>query len=154
MKGQKTYEAALVKLNEYISAHTMRKSRVREMVLEQACLLPPLFTADQLAKACEAERISVATVYNSLELFIKAQIIHAIDRQRGKGATQYEVIPGKQIHMQIRCGKCGRVSEIKDQAIDHLIRVRKYLNFDMQSYTLLIYGECKHCRKPKTSTEK
>jgi Fe2+ or Zn2+ uptake regulation protein len=154
VKGQKTYEAALVKLNEYISARNMRKSRVREMVLEQACMLPPLFTAEQLAKACAAERISVATVYNSLELFITAQILHAIDRQRGKSATQYEVIPGKQTYMQIQCSKCGRVSEIKDKAIDHLIRVRKYINFDMQRYTLLIYGECKHCRKPKIQTEK
>ena len=134
MKGQKTYEAALLKLNEYISARNMRKSRVREMVLEQACMLPPLFTAEQLAKA--------------------AQILHAIDRQRGKSATQYEVIPGKQTYMQIQCSKCGRVSEIKDKAIDHLIRVRKYINFDMQCYTLLIYGECKHCRKPKIQTEK
>lgn len=148
MKGQKTYEAALVKLNEYIAAHPMRKSHVREMVLEQVCLIQQPFTAEQLAEACAAERISVGTVYNALELFITAQILHAISRQRGKGATQYEVIPGKQIHMQIRCGKCGRITEIHDNAIDHLVRVRKYMNFEMQRYTLLIYGECKHCRKP------
>ena len=154
MKGQKTYEAALVKLNEYIAAHPMRRSHVREMVLEQVCLIQQPFTAEQLAEACAAERISVGTVYNALELFITAQILHAIDRQRGKSATQYEVIPGKQTYMQIQCSKCGRVSEIKDKAIDHLIRVRKYINFDMQRYTLLIYGECKHCRKPKIQTEK
>lgn len=149
MKGQKTYEAALVKLNEYIGAHAMRRSTVREMVLEQACQLPPRFTAEQLTEACAAERISVGTVYNALELFIKAQIFHAIDRQRGKGATQYEVVPGKQTHMLIQCSRCGRITDIHDKAIDHLIRVRKYTNFEMQRYTLMIYGECKHCRKLK-----
>lgn len=153
MKGLKTYEAALVKLNEYIAGRNMRKTPVREMVLEQVCQLSQPFTADQLAQACAAERISVGTVYNALELFIKAQILHAINRQRGRTATLYEVIPGKQVHMQIRCGRCGRIVEMKDQAIDHLIRVRKYTNFNVQRYTLLIYGECKHCRKPIINNE-
>ncbi len=148
MKGQKTYESALVKLNEYIAGRTMRRSQVREMVLEQVCGLPQPFTADQLAQACAAERISRGTVYNTLDLFIKAQILHAIDRQHGKNATLYNVIPGQQVHMQIRCSKCGRITEIHDKAIDHLIRVRKYTNFEVQRYSLLIYGECKHCRKP------
>lgn len=148
MKGQKTYESALVKLNEYIAGRTMRRSQVREMVLEQLCALPQPFTADQLAQACAAERISRGTVYNTLDLFIKAQILHAIDRQHGKNATLYNVIPGQQVNMQIRCSKCGRITEIHDKAIDHLIRVRKYTNFEVQRYSLLIYGECKHCRKP------
>jgi Fe2+ or Zn2+ uptake regulation protein len=149
MKGQKTYEAALIKLNEYIAAHRMRKSRVREMVLEQACQIEQPFTAEQLAQACAAERISLGTVYNALELFITAQILHAINRQRGKGFTQYEVIPGKQAHIQIRCGKCGRIADIRDKAIDSLVKVHKFTNFEMRRYSLIIYGECKHCLKTR-----
>jgi len=148
MKGQKTYEAALSKLNEYVAEHHMRKSQVREMVLEQVCALPQPFTAEQLVQACAAERISQGTVYNTLDLFIKAQILHIFDRQYGNNTALYEVIPGRQVHLQVRCSKCGRISEIRDQAIDHLIRVRKYPNFELQRYSLLVYGECKHCRKP------
>lgn len=148
MKGQKTYEAALIKLREYVSEHHMRKSQVREMVLEIVCGLPQPFTAEQLAQACAAERISVGTIYNTVDLFIKAQIIHIFDRQFGNNIALYEVIPGRHVHLQIRCSKCGRVTEIHDQVIDNLIRMRKYPNFELQRYSLLIYGECKHCRKP------
>lgn len=147
MKVLKTYEAALTKLQAYMEEYKLRHSPVREMVLEQVCILPQPFTASQLVEACKTERISVGTVFNNLKLFVQAQILHAIDRQRGKEATRYELIPGKLVHMQMICGKCGRVSEFKDKAIEHLIRIRKYRNFDMQHYSLFVYGECKHCQR-------
>ena len=148
-KSNNPYDAALVRLNTYIAEQNMRVSTVREMVLEQVCLLPQPFTADQLAKACQAERISVGTVYNALKLFLSAQILHATNRQRGRAATEYELITGVKNHMQIICQQCGRVSDIHDKAIDRLIQTRKYSNFNLQHYSLFVYGECKHCRRLK-----
>ena len=137
-------------MNAYIQERNMRVSPVREMVLEQICLLPQPFTADQLAKACLAERISTGTVYNTLSLFVSAQILHATDRQRGRTATEYELITGSTVRMQIVCQKCGRVSGFQDRAIEDLIRARKYSNFNLQHFSLFVYGECKHCRRVKT----
>lgn len=150
MENDKTIlEAAVERLNRYIEEHEMRASQVRVMVLEQICLLPQPFTADQLAQACQAERISVGTVYNSLALFLKAEILHATNRQRGRSSTEYELITGFKNRMQIICQRCGRVSDIQDKAIDRLIHVRKYSNFNLQHYSLFVYGECKHCRRVK-----
>ena len=148
-KGSNIYDAALERLNGYIAEQNMRYSQVREMVLEQVCLLPQPFTADQLAQACKAERISVGTVYNSLSLFLKSQILHATKRERGRAATEYELIAGTHNRMQVICQKCGRVAEIHDKAIDRLIKVRKYSNFNLHHYSLFVYGESKHCRRPK-----
>ena len=134
-------------LSAYVRQHQMRPSRVRDMVLERACQLQQPFTAEQLVQACADERISVATVYNALDLFILARILHAIDRQRGKAATEYAFIVGKSMRMQILCTKCGRVTDIKDKAIERLIKERKYSNFEMQHFSLFVYGECKVCRK-------
>ena len=148
-KGNTILEASLERLNRYIAENGMRVSQVREMVLEQICLLPQPFTADQLAQACKAERISVGTVYNSLALFLSAQILHATNRQRGRAATEYELITGTHNRMQVICQKCGRVADIHDKAIDRLIQMRKYSNFNLQHYSLFVYGECKHCRRRK-----
>lgn len=145
----KSYKAALTKLNAYIKTHNMRKTPVREIILEQVCLLPQPFTAEQLTQACKEEHISTGTIYNTLDLLIEAQLLNAVNHQCGKNAMQYELIQGRQIRMQIRCTQCGRVTEIRDKAIDNLIRIRKYSNFEMQRYSLFIYGECKHCRKTK-----
>lgn len=143
------YNNAVERLNGYLKANEMRPSVVRNAVLEQACYLPQPFTAKQLVEVCKEQRISIGTVYNSLNIFISAQILHATERQRGKAATEYEVITGNQHHMQIICQKCGRVSDIQDRAIARLIQERKYSNFTLQHYSLFVYGECKICRRLK-----
>lgn len=143
------YNNAVERLNGYLKANEMRPSVVRNAVLEQACYLPQPFTAKQLVEVCKEQRISIGTVYNSLNIFISAQILHATERQRGKMATEYELITGNQHHMQIICQKCGRVSDIQDRAIARLIQERKYSNFTLQHYSLFVYGECKVCRRLK-----
>lgn len=142
-----TYKAADAKLRAYIRAKAMRPTKVRNMVLKQVCILPKPFTADQLVKACEPDRISVGTVYNSLKLFIDAGILHGITRQRGQMATEYELQSDKDSVMQIICTKCGRVGKIDDKAIHRLVSTRKYSNFNIQHYSLYVYGECKICRR-------
>lgn len=149
--SQRTYKAATERLNAYLREHGLRVSRVREMVLQQVCQLPQPFTAAQLEEACQAERISTGTVYNCLDLFIMAQILHAIKRQRGKAVMEYELIGSGVVRMEVICRKCGRVTEIHDKAITRLVQERKYSNFTPQQYSLFVYGECKVCRRLRKS---
>ena len=150
MKIFKTFGAALAQLNAYQNEHGKRYSPVREMVLEQICLLPQPFTAEDLTKACEHERISKATVYNSLELFEQACIIRSVSRQRGqRSATVYGLSVGNTIRMQVVCKKCGRISNFRDAAIERIIREHKYTNFNMQHFTLYVFGECRRCKQKK-----
>lgn len=146
----KIFGGALERMNAYLAAHNMRFSPVREVVLEQACLLPQPFTAAQLVEACLSERISQGTVYNCLQLFVEAQILHANERQRGRAAIEYEIITGNQIRMQVICQKCGRVSSFRDPAIERIVRERKYSNFNLQHFTLYVYGECRRCKQKKS----
>ena len=147
MKGTKSYKAAQDKLNAYVRENEMRPSRVRNMVLETMCQLAQPFTAEQLLKACEPEHISVGTVYNALNLFVDANIVRATKRQRGKMATEYELIAGSANCLQFVCKKCGRTVDFTDQPIARMIKQHKYNNFILQHYSLFVYGECKICRK-------
>ena len=148
MISAKIHNLAVKQLNTYVREKGMRPSRVRNMVLEQVCLLPQPFTAEKLVQVCQAERISVATVYNCLNLFLLAQILYAHDRQRGRAATEYELVIGKPMRIQMMCTRCGRLTEIHDKAIERLVKERKYSNFNLQHFSLFIYGECKICRRP------
>jgi Fe2+ or Zn2+ uptake regulation protein len=79
-----------------------------------------------------------------------AQILHATQRQRGAAATEYELIASRSsMRMQVVCTKCGRVQDIQDKAIAHLLQERKYSNFTMQYASVFVYGECKICRRRK-----
>lgn len=116
------------------------------MVLEQVCQLPQPFTAADLVQACEQEHISVGTVYNTLNLLQTAQILYSIKRERGTNAsTEYALIQPQSVHIQVVCHKCGRKSEIKDEAITRLVKERRYTNFNMQGFSLYVFGECKRC---------
>lgn len=150
----KVFGAALERMNAYVQEHGGRYSSVREMVLEQACLLPQPFTAEQLEFACQAEKIASATIYNCLQLFLAANIIHATKRQKGHQATEYELITGNQIRMQRICQKCGRVTNFRSPAVDRIIREQKTQSFFMQHYTLFLYGECRKCRIPVEKNKK
>lgn len=147
--GQKVYKAAQDKLDAYVRQQPeMRDSKVRNMVLEKVLSLPQPFTAEQLIEVCKEERISVGTVYNSLNIFILAQILQAIDRTRGKVVTMYELITTKTTtHMQIVCTRCGRETEFHDKAIGRLLQNRTYANFKMKRIAVIVYGECKICRR-------
>lgn len=150
MKVFKNFGTALTRLNAYVKEHDGRYSPVREMVLEQACQLPQPFTAEQLVQACSKDRISSGSVYNALKLFAKAQLVHPLERQRGQRiATEYELVAGSPIRMQTVCEKCGRMTVFHDQAIERIVRERKYMNFNTEHFTLLVYGVCKKCRQTK-----
>lgn len=146
MKVLQAYRDAQDRLSAYIRANNMRPSSVRNMVLEQACVLHQPFTAEQLIQVCATERISVGTVYNALDLFVKAHILRGEQRQRGHIRTEYELIRAGAKHMQYICSKCGRTVDFQDKAIARLIEERRYTNFNMSQYSLIVYGECKICR--------
>ena len=141
------FDIAYERLHQYINEHGLRHSPVRTQILQQACLLPQPFTAQQLEEVCQPLRVATGTIYNSLKLFVVAQILHATSRHRGQPQVEYEVITGNPIRMEIICKRCGRITEFPDKAIARMIRERHYSNFDMQHFSLLVYGECKLCRK-------
>jgi len=138
-----------------MKAHNLRPSAVRNTVLEMVCQLHQPFTAEQLIELCSIEHISVGTVYNALEVFVKADILRGMQRQRGHSAIEYELINDRTRHMQFVCKKCGRTVDFSDDGISRLIEERKYTNFELQQYSLIVYGECKICklrRKPTTKS--
>ena len=149
MPMQKIYKTAQEQLNEYVRKNDMRPSVVRNKVLELLTTLEQPFLADQLVELCQKERISVATVYNALNLFVMARILHANTRQRGRAATEYELITDQTSRMQIICTRCGRVANITDKAMIRIVGEKKYSNFEWHHFSLFIYGECKVCRQKK-----
>ena len=145
---EEIYHAAQAQLDAYVAKHKMRHSQVRNMVLEQVCQLPQPFTAAQLEEVCKAERISTGTVYNVLHLLIETSLVRIYDRGVGQTVTEYELVTEvSRSHMQVICRKCGRRTFFYDKAIQRMVSERQYSNFNLQNYTLVVYGECKICRR-------
>ena len=142
------YKSAQEKLNTYVRTHELRESAVRNLVLEQICRLPQPFVASQLEEVCKNERISVGTVYNAIHLFVDAKLLKVYDRGEGLTVTEYELMTSvSRSHMLIMCRKCGRRVAFNNKTISRLAMEHKYANFNQQNFTLVVYGECKICRR-------
>jgi len=106
-KPKLPYEEALTKLNAYIESHNMRHTPEREMVLNEICDMQQPFTAEQLTERCKPLRLTQGTVYNSLNLFILARILHSYVREAGRSATLYELAVGVRSTVVMVCTRCG-----------------------------------------------
>lgn len=141
-----TYSSAVERLRAYINEHGMRRTREREVILEQVCALQ-CFSVEELRGALTELTISRATIYNALEVLEKAGIIHRLDKQFGVRAGKYEVVQANASHIQIICQRCGRVSEVRDTTINRMLADKRFTNFNPQRFSLYIYGTCKVCRR-------
>jgi Fe2+ or Zn2+ uptake regulation protein len=79
----------------------------------------------------------------------KAGIVHRLEKDFGKRATQYEIVFLRSSSIKIICQKCGRISEVKDSTIQRMLDDKNYTNFNQERYSLYIYGQCKVCRKKR-----
>ena len=141
------FDISFDRLHDYLEQHAMRNTPVRTSILQQVCSLPQPFTAEQLENACAPLRISTASVYNALNLFTSARILHASKRQRGFMRIEYELITEAPTRMTYVCKRCGRTVNIQDKAIVRMIKEHRYSNFEVEHFSLCVYGVCKVCRK-------
>jgi Fur family ferric uptake transcriptional regulator len=130
----------------YIDQHQMHHTAERMVILQAICQLQS-FTVDELRKELTELNISRATVYNTLVLLEKAEIIHRLDKEFGVRATQYELIMAMESSVQVICARCGRVSKIKDTTIHRMLADKKWTNFVPDHFSLYVYGQCKKCRR-------
>lgn len=95
-----------------------------------------------------ASDIGLATVYRTLELLEKLDIIYRFEY--GDGQSRYELgrKSEKHYHHHLICLKCGEISEFNDDLLEKLeekIAVEK--NFKITDHSLKFFGICSKCSK-------
>ncbi len=101
----------------------------------------------------QAEReVHAATVYRSLELFIKAGLVHCINV--GKDRTYYEITFGRTHHHHIICTSCGDIEDVNSCFImdqeettkpAQVFGLKKFRR--VESHSLEFFGICMSCTK-------
>ena len=90
-------------------------------------------------------RVSLATIYNTLELLIDSKLI--IKHQLGGQFAQYEKAFGNTTHHHLVCTVCGKVKEFSDKQIRTAIQTRDFALFEMSHYSLYLFGTCAKCKE-------
>ena len=154
MSDDKTKTAALATFNDYLTQNHLRRTPERCAILEKVFDMSSHFSIDALHLQLDTGgyHVSRATVYNTIELLIKAGLVrrHTFESQ----SPQYEKIAGLTKHYHLVCSRCGKVKEIKDQEIDLLLNTRRFGKFQPKYIDLNVYGLCAGCvRKTRQSTK-
>jgi len=138
------------KFSDYLRSKGMRTTPERMALLSQVLAIAPRFTVEQLAQQMSDAgfRVSRATVYNTLQLLIDANIVR---RQTFDGfSTQYERVT--QPHTHLICTQCGKIKEVRDNNFAAFMNARRFNAFNIDHYSLHVYGICSTCARKRKRT--
>lgn len=149
----KTKLAARKILTEYLESNKLRKTPERYAILNATYSIGGHFTLEELNAFLEKEnfRVSRATLYNTLKLFIKLRlaVIHRLS-----GGTYYEAGYTNENHCHQICTICGKVTEVQIPQVISALENAKLRRFQQEGFVLYIYGTCSTCRAKTTRMKK
>ena len=141
-------EDLIARLDHYLLEHKQRRTPERKEILKQIYKIDGHFTASMLHNMMQEHfQVSLATIYNSLELFTKLDII--VRHQFSNETIEYERFGRNQTHHHRICTECGAVKEFSDVKIRRAINNRDFPSFATTHFSLYLYGVCKKCQKKR-----
>jgi Fur family peroxide stress response transcriptional regulator len=87
-------------------------------------------------------RVSLGTVYNALELFVRCGLASKLTY--GDAASRYDI--RIDVHSHARCLGCGRVDDVEAIPASRWLRAVRPRNFTATGFRFEILGQCQACR--------
>jgi Fe2+ or Zn2+ uptake regulation protein len=139
-------------LNEGLKATRSRRTIIKLFVESKEHLRP-----DQIYLKTRAEGISLPTVYRSIDILKKLNVIKEIVLHNER-YYELDMYSQKKLHIHFQCNHCGRIKEYSNQHIfNELVEQRDYIEkgFDdeIQDIMVVMSGVCSDCKALRTSTE-
>jgi len=135
--------------HRYLSSHKLKATRTRKLIFSEIFsthkVHPNAFEIHQRLKE-KGHRVSLATIYRTLNLFVKSGLVSEIDL--GESHSHYEPEIIKSAHGHLVCLSCGRVKEFSDEEIRNMItRIGRKSHFKMDKFSIQVFGYCNTCQK-------
>ena len=137
-------------LDNYLEMNNHRKTPERYTILKAIYNIEGHFTLEELSAKLEHDykfRVSRATLYNTLNLFMQLRLVI---RHRFQGSTAYEACYDNTSHCHQICTVCGKVTEIKSTLIEQAIDATHFKRIRKDGFTLYVYGICSVCQGKMT----
>jgi Fur family ferric uptake transcriptional regulator len=132
---------------DYIRQRGLRRTPERTLILEEILKVHAHFDVDQLYLQLrnKGTKVSKASIYRALPLFIDCGLIREVDFSDGH--WHYEHIYGHAQHNHLRCLGCGEIQEFEEPGLkpleEHL--ARKY-GYQIKGHQLEVHGYCSNCQ--------
>lgn len=136
-------------LTNYLEENKCRKTPERYAILEAIYQMNGHFTLEELGEKMESDnfRVSRATLYNAIHLFMKLRLVVRHNFQQG---NKYEASFHNDNHCHQICTVCGKVKEVPASIITPMMEEVKLKRFHKDGFALYIYGICSTCQSKLT----
>ena len=127
----------------FLKKRNQRQTPERFAVLEQIYSSHDHVDADELYLRLkqQGERVSRATVYNTLELLLECDLV--VRHQFGKNQAKYERAYSYWQHDHLICMDCNELFEFCDPRIQGIQEMMgEIFSFDIKHHSLNLYGHC------------
>lgn len=142
-------EEAKSTFQQFLRDRSLRQTPERFAILDEVYSGSGHFDADELHMRLKmkGERVSRATVYNTLDLLQDADLV--IRHQFGQNQAKYEPAFSYRQHDHLICTDCDEVFEFCDPRIQGIQEmVGEIFRFNIQSHSLHVYGSCERAECP------
>lgn len=102
----------------------------------------------------ENPELGIATVYRTLQLFEKLDIVYKINFDDGLSRYELNLGTGNHHHHHLICIECGKVSEVKLDLLESLEEeIEREVNFKIIDHDVKFYGYCHECLTVEKKSE-
>jgi Fur family ferric uptake transcriptional regulator len=142
---------------KYLKTGKHRITPERFEVLDFAIEFKGHFAADELYVKMKTHdsNVSRATVYNTLELLAKCDLL--AKRHFGDNKTHYESSFNRKNHGHLICTKCGKIQEFSSAKVTQIVdEISNQFDFGSSAFSFNIFGICTNekCKNDKDESEK
>lgn len=148
MREREIIDVVTELFTEFLGKNEYRKTPERYAILKEIYAFDGHFDIDQMYTRMKVKkyRVSRATIYNTIELLLKCQLIRK--HLFGKSQAQYEKCFSNKQHDHLICTNCDGVIEFCDPRIQEIKNfIESRLKFKISRHALNLYGICNNCEK-------
>ncbi|AKA67602.1 transcriptional repressor [Clostridium drakei] len=148
-------EKDLIYLKKIIEDNGYMFTRQKEYILKTLIKSNIHLSAEEICKDVKKYSIGIATVYRSLKVFSKLNIIKEININ-GTNYYEMKMFSGKPLHIHFKCVKCNSIIDIDNKflELDYLklnSKIEKENNLIVSDADIMLIGLCNKCREDKNA---
>ncbi|WP_432797931.1 Fur family transcriptional regulator [Poriferisphaera sp. WC338] len=144
------HTAPIKKLGDLFAKHGLRCTRQRTALYEALSKSSAHPTADELFRSLSGKvpAMSLATVYNTLEVFCEVGLAQKLPGAGANGSARYDA--GDEPHLHLRCQKTGKIADLPEPFGKQILEVipenlikqiEKQLGFKVNQIQIELIGE-------------
>ncbi len=148
MNEEKRRQRVVQALDDFLALTGRRRTPERYAILGAALEMKAPFSVEELEQRMSSGgfRVSKATVYNAVALFLDASIVRRVRLDGKEEKWEIADTAAGALRLRLVCSRCGRVREVRDTELARMLSLKRFTSFSPSLFDIYVSGTCTRCR--------